>query len=168
MAQSIQEWAIDFNWTRIQLTTASFSIEIPGDLGTDRFFDNSRRATVPRPDPGRHLAETGLVDSWPTNRPREVWRQFNASILHDGVLYGFDSAGFKAMDVMSGGELADYSQINHFTLTQKPRGIPSRPQAGDRWLGRRCRLRYLRPMLGVARMMSILVFHTPRASARES
>lgn len=38
----------------------------------------------------------------------EVWsndtmkNHFNASILHDGVLYGFDNATFKAMDVMTG------------------------------------------------------------------
>lgn len=37
MAQSVQEWAIDFDWTRIRQATASFSIDIPGDLEADRF-----------------------------------------------------------------------------------------------------------------------------------
>ncbi|HJS75073.1 MAG TPA: PQQ-binding-like beta-propeller repeat protein, partial [Vicinamibacteria bacterium] len=45
------------------------------------------------------VSETGPISRW---RSREMKNHFNNSVFHEGVLYGFDMAIFKAVDASSG------------------------------------------------------------------
>lgn len=59
------------------------------------------------------INRTNVAEVW---RSRGMKNQFSSSVLHDGVLYGFDNATFKAIDAATGNERWKQRGFGHGSL----------------------------------------------------
>lgn len=59
------------------------------------------------------INRTNVAEVW---RSRGMKNQFSSSVLHDGTLYGFDNATFKAIDAATGKELWKQRGLGHGSL----------------------------------------------------
>jgi outer membrane protein assembly factor BamB len=59
------------------------------------------------------INRTNVAEVW---RSRGMKNQFSSSVLHDGVLYGFDDATFKAIDAATGNERWKQRGFGHGSL----------------------------------------------------
>jgi outer membrane protein assembly factor BamB len=83
-------------WSYPWETYDGVNVATPIPAGKDRVFISSGY------DQGAALIEAAGSGARPVWRNREMKNHFNNSVFHQGVLYGFDMAIFKAVDAESG------------------------------------------------------------------
>jgi outer membrane protein assembly factor BamB len=59
------------------------------------------------------INRTNVAEVW---RSKDMKNQFSSSVLHDGILYGFDNATFKAIDAATGNERWKQRGFGHGSL----------------------------------------------------
>jgi outer membrane protein assembly factor BamB len=83
-------------WSYPWETYDGVNVATPIPAGRDRVFISSGY------DQGAALIEAAGSDARAVWRNREMKNHFNNSVFHQGILYGFDMAIFKAVDAESG------------------------------------------------------------------